>query len=67
MTFFFYLSVFFFFIVCLHVWGKGVGVRGTEHMWKSENNLRKLVLSSYSVIPGIELRSSGLAASAFIL
>lgn len=37
------------FTVCLHVWGKGVGVQGTEHMWKLENNSRKLVLSFHSV------------------
>lgn len=37
------------FIVCLHVWGKDVGLQGTERMWKSEKNLRKLVLSFYSV------------------
>lgn len=34
-------------------------------LWRSEDNSQEVVFSSTILVPGIKLRSSGLAASAF--
>lgn len=42
-----------------------VYVHATVRMWRTEDNLKKLVLSFHYVGPIIKLRSQGLAASTF--
>lgn len=38
----------------------------TVHEWRSQDNIQELVLSFYHVVPGLQVRWSGLVASVFI-
>jgi hypothetical protein len=38
----------------------------TVHEWRSQDNMQELVLSFYHVVPGLQVRWSGLVASVFI-